>query len=66
MCEANAYVFKDGREELLLEGVDVLRPEGDKVYLRSLFGEQKTYSGRVREISLLKHKIILEENPPSR
>ncbi len=61
MCEANAYVCKDGQESLYLENVDVLVPEGSTVFLRNLFGEQKTFEGHVKEISLLRHKILLEE-----
>lgn len=61
MCEANAYVYKDGNEALYLENVDVLVPEGGTVFLKNLFGEQKTFEGHVKEISLLKHKILLEE-----
>lgn len=61
MCEANAYIVKDGKEILYLENVDILIPEGEKIYLRNLFGEQKTLTGYIKEISLLRHKIILEE-----
>ncbi len=61
MCEANAYIYRNGQEELYLENVDILIPEGDKIFLRNLFGEQKTFEGTVKEISLLKHKIILKE-----
>ncbi|MEK6672976.1 MAG: CooT family nickel-binding protein [Nitrospirota bacterium] len=61
MCETNAYVIKDGREELFLDNVDILKAEGSRVYLRNLFGEQKTFEGRVKEISLMKHRIVLEE-----
>ncbi|MCL5236542.1 MAG: CooT family nickel-binding protein [Nitrospirae bacterium] len=61
MCEANAYIYKDGKEDLYLESVDVLIPEGGKIYLKNLFGEQKTFEGYVKEISLLRHKILLEE-----
>ena len=61
MCEANAYIYKDGKEELYLENVDLLIPEGNRIFLRNLFGEQKTFDGHVKEISLLKHKILLEE-----
>lgn len=60
MCEANAYVFRDGKEELYLENVDTMKPEGGKIVLKSLFGEQKVFECQIREISLLKHKIILE------
>jgi predicted RNA-binding protein len=61
MCEANAYIYTDGREELYLESVDILRPEGGKIYLRSLFGEQKVFEGKIKEVSLLNHKIVLEK-----
>jgi len=60
MCEANAYIYKDGKEEMYLESVDIMRPEEGKIYLRNLFGEQKLFDGTIREISLLKHKIVLE------
>jgi predicted RNA-binding protein len=62
MCEASAYIYRDGKEELYLDNVDMLVPEGDKIFLRNLFGEQKTFDGRLKEISLLKHKILLEAN----
>jgi predicted RNA-binding protein len=62
MCEASAYIYKDGQEELYLDSVDILLPEGDKIYLKNLFGEQKTFEGRVKEISLLRHRIVLESN----
>jgi predicted RNA-binding protein len=61
MCEASAYLYKNGKEELYLESVDILQPEGDLIFLKNLFGEQKTFRGKVREISLLRHKIVLEE-----
>ena len=59
MCEANAYIVKDGGEELYLENVDVMRPEEGKIFLKNLFGEQKIFEGEIREISLLRHKILL-------
>jgi predicted RNA-binding protein len=61
MCEANAYIFKDGNEELYLENVDVMRPEEGKIFLKNLFGEQKVFEGQIKEISLLRHRIVLEK-----
>jgi predicted RNA-binding protein len=61
MCEANAYVYKDGNEELYLENVDIMRPEEGKIFLKNLFGEQKIFEGEIREVSLLRHKILLEK-----
>jgi len=61
MCEANAYIYINGKEELYLESVDLLRPEEGKILLKNLFGEQKVFDGDIKEISLLKHKIVLEK-----
>ena len=62
MCEANAYIETDGNEELYLENVDILRPEDGKIFMKNLFGEQKFFEGSIKEISLIKHKIILKKN----
>jgi len=61
MCEANAYIYEKGQEELYLENVDIMRPEDGKIYLRNLFGEQKIFDGIIKEVSLLHHKIVLEK-----
>lgn len=61
MCEANAYIYNDGKEELYLENVDVMKPENGKIFMKNLFGEQKTFEGEIKEVSLLRHKIILEK-----
>ncbi len=61
MCEANAYIEKDGNEELYLENVDILKPEDGKIYMKNLFGEQKFFEGSIKEISLIKHRIILKK-----
>ena len=61
MCEANAYLLKQGKEELVLEDVSILRPEEDGLYLQNIFGEQKRVRARIKELSLVDHRIILEE-----
>ncbi|PIU84518.1 MAG: RNA-binding protein, partial [Deltaproteobacteria bacterium CG06_land_8_20_14_3_00_44_19] len=54
MCEANAYLnTEEGKEELLMEGVNILRPEKDGIYLQSLFGEQKVVRAHIKEMHLL-------------
>ena len=62
MCETNVYIEKDGAEELYLENVDILKPEDGKIFVRNLFGEQKYFEGSIKEISLIKHKIILKKD----
>jgi len=62
MCEANAYYHKNGREELILEGVDVVEPEEEgRFRLVNLFGEQKIIKGKLKSMNLVNHKILFEE-----
>ncbi|MBW1995163.1 MAG: CooT family nickel-binding protein [Deltaproteobacteria bacterium] len=62
MCEANAYIYRDGNEELLLESVDIVEPEKDGGYrLRSIFGEQKIIKGKIKLMNLVEHKIVFEQ-----
>jgi predicted RNA-binding protein len=62
MCEASAYIVdKDGNEKLVMDGVDVLEPEEGGLRLVSLFGEQKFLNARIKTMSLVNHKIVLEE-----
>lgn len=61
MCEAAAYVVKDGQEELILEAVDLVEPENGGFRLVSIFGEQKMVSGKIRNINLVNHRIVFEE-----
>jgi len=37
-----------------------MRPEDGKIFMKNLFGEQKIFEGEIKEVSLLRHKIILE------
>jgi predicted RNA-binding protein len=59
MCESNAYIEESGEETLFLEAVDILRPEGEKIYLKNFWGEEKVFEGEIKEISLLAHRILL-------
>ena len=60
MCEAHAYLLKDGKEEKLLENVDELEVEGDNVRMINIFGEQKIVKAKVRRYQNRESKIILE------
>jgi predicted RNA-binding protein len=48
MCDANAYLVRDGVEEMLLESVDLVELDGDEATLTSIFGERKTLRARLR------------------
>ncbi len=60
MCEATAYLIKDGREEKLLESVDVVEPDNGKLRLVNIFGEQKVVDARIVKLNLVEHKILLQ------
>ncbi len=62
MCEAAAYIIRNGQEELLLEDVDLIEPEGDHLRLVSIFGEQKIVKATIQSLNLVNHKVILVEN----
>jgi len=61
MCEANAYFVEDENEELIMEAVDTVEPEGDGLKLTSIFGDQKFIKGRIHALSLVDHKVYLKE-----
>jgi predicted RNA-binding protein len=61
MCEANAYLNKGNKEELVLEDIMILRSEEGEIYLQNIFGEQKRVKARIKEMNLVDHRIILEE-----
>ena len=61
MCEANAYLLQNGEEQLIMESVDILRPEKEGIYLQDIFGGQRTVKARIKEMNLVDHRILLEE-----
>jgi predicted RNA-binding protein len=60
MCEAAAYLLKDGEEELLMESVDQLESEANQIKIVNIFGEQKKVKAKIKALSLVDHKIVLE------
>ncbi len=60
MCESNVYIIKNGKEELFIEDVDLMEQKGDEIRVVNLFGEEKSIKAKIRRLSLVDHKIILE------
>jgi predicted RNA-binding protein len=60
MCEATAYFLKDGKEERLPEGIDQFESGNGEIRLINIFGEEKGVRARLKRLSLVEHKIILE------
>jgi len=60
MCESKVYLAESGGEQLVLEDVTTILPESDGYRLVNLFGQQVHLRCRIKEIDLLKHRIVME------
>ena len=62
MCEANAYLIVNGKEQLIMESVDLVEPTGENEWiLVSMFGEKKTVTGRIKSMELVEHRVLFED-----
>lgn len=59
MCLAS--VHKVTQREKLLEEVALIRPEGKKLFLRTLFGEERVLKARIKEIDFANSTVLIEE-----
>jgi len=60
MCESTAYILKNGKEEVFFEDVDALENKNNEIKLVNIFGETKKISAKIKQFSLVDHKILLE------
>lgn len=61
MCEAHAFMERNGQEEKLLESVDIVEMEADEVKLINIFGEQKIIKAKLKRYDNTQGKIVFEE-----
>jgi predicted RNA-binding protein len=59
MCQTVAYLLSEGKEVLLLEDVVSIVPGTDGIRMVNLFGEERTVHGRITQIDLLTHRVII-------
>ena len=62
MCEANVYLLLKGEEELIMKSVDIVKPESESVFIQDIFGQQRWVKGHIKEMNLVDHRIVLEED----
>ncbi len=62
MCEAVVYIERGEGQELLMDDVVEIKPEGKKILLIDVFGEQKLVSARIKEVRLMDHEIYLRSS----
>ena len=60
MCESTAYLLKNGTEESMLDRVEIMEITNDEIKIVNPFGEEQIIKARVKVLSLVDHKIILE------
>jgi len=61
MCQATAYLTRDGQEqsEEIMQDVILLETTSDGVRLSTFFEEPRTVRARIGRIDFLKHTIML-------
>ena len=64
MCQSNAFLVKEnGTEKMVMEDVSLITPmEDGSLELTGLFGDRLTLNASIKEMDLLKHKILIQEN----
>ena len=45
-----------------MENVDIMKPEGENIYLENIFGEKLEIKARIKEMNLVDHRILLVKN----
>ena len=60
MCDANAYLVREGVEEVLLESVDLVQLDGDEAKLINIFGERKIVRARFKLFDNSQGKLLFE------
>ena len=60
MCEAAAWMLEDGQKQKLMDNVVDITPEGDRLLLTDLFGEQRLVKAEIEKIDLIAHEIFLK------
>jgi len=64
MCESNVYlVDRDGNEKLYMESVDRIVPTEDGIFMENIFSETRKVKARIKEMRLVSHRVVLEEQP---
>ena len=63
MCQTVAYVVEEGKETAVLQDVVSVVPVAGSIKMINLFGEEKVVQGRIKQIDLLSHRILIQAGP---
>ncbi len=59
MCLSKAYIDSGDELELIAEEIASVDVAGDKLRLKTLFGDSTEVNAMIREIDLLRHRIVV-------
>jgi predicted RNA-binding protein len=59
MCLSKAYIVKDGIKEFLMTDIALVKVDGEKLVLSSLFGEKKIFNANILEIDFTANSLRL-------
>ena len=62
MCLASVHKGKGTEKENLLEEVALIRFEGERLLLRTLFGEERAIKAKIKEIDFMNSTVLIEED----
>jgi len=60
MCESSVLIESGSGRELLMEDVVLIEIDGEDIKLRGILGETKNTKGRIKEINLMSHTVVIE------
>ncbi|MDD3421448.1 MAG: CooT family nickel-binding protein [Methanocellales archaeon] len=60
MCESRVVLEVNGKMETLMEEVIRILIRGDDIELIGIFGERKNMRGRIVDIDVNKHEIVIK------
>lgn len=60
MCDINAYMINNGKEEIILENVDLMESKKHETRLTNIFGEQKTFKANLIYYNNSEKKMVFE------
>jgi predicted RNA-binding protein len=62
MCQSRVVTLREGQEEVVMDDVVTVRPQDDRLLLQDLYGQEKVIRARIKELQLMDHRIVIEED----
>ncbi|MBC7340294.1 MAG: CooT family nickel-binding protein [Firmicutes bacterium] len=62
MCQSRVVTFREGQEHVVMDDVVTVRPQDGGLFLQDLYGHEKVIRARIKELQLMDHRIVIEED----